>query len=158
LISVFLSSGKLADDLLKNPFFNLYDSHFTIKIKDEIKIFQLDEISNVRFSKKRNFTINISLLFITLLIYSFVSDYLDKNLLYDIVLFVVSLILSIISLSIKDHTYVLFINMSHFGFREFKLSKKESPYAEYFVSIFKTKFMEIKNQNVLDFVNFKHSS
>lgn len=156
--TVFFPSGTLEDGLLKNPFFKLYESHLVIKNKDEIKIFRLDEISNVRFSKKRNFTINISLLFITLLIYSFLSDYLVKNFLYDSLLFVVALVLGIISLSIRKHTYVLFINMNRFGFKKLKLSKKESSYAENFVSFFKTKNGKNNNQNEMLFVNFKHSS
>ena len=71
--------GNVGDGILKTPLFTLYDSHLVIKNKDEMKIFHLDDISNVRFSKKRNFTINVVLLFVTLLIYCFVSDYLDKN-------------------------------------------------------------------------------
>lgn len=155
--AVFLSSGKVVDVLLKNPFFKLYDLHFVMKCNDEMKIFRVDEISNVRFSKKRNFTINIVLLYSTLLTYSFISDNLDKNSLHPFVLFVVFTILSVISISIKDYTYLLFINRSHFGFRKFKLSKEQSPYAEHFVSIFKIKYEKIKHQNNLDFLNFKHS-
>lgn len=135
----FLGPGVPDGGLLKNSFFKLYDSHFVIKCKAEIKIFRIDEISNVRFSKKRNYTINIVLLFTTLLIYCFVSDDLDKNFLYHIPILVLALVSSIISLSIRNHTYVLFINMNHFGFKKLKLSKKESSYAEHFVSIFKIK-------------------
>lgn len=156
--SFFLSSGKLVDGLLINPFFQLYDLHFVIKYKDEMKIFRVDEISNVRFSKKRNFSINIILLFTILLTYSFVSDNLDKNILHQSFVFVVCTILSIISISIKVYTYVLFINRSNFGFRKFKLSKEQSPYAEYFVSIFKIKYDKIKYQNDLNSLKFKHSS
>lgn len=150
--------GNVGDGILKTPLFTLYDSHLVIKNKDEMKIFHLDDISNVRFSKKRNFTINVVLLFVTLLIYCFVSDYLDKNFLYKLLVFVIALVTSIISLSIRNHTYILFINLNHFGFKELKLSKKESSYAEHFVSIFKTQYVKKKNQNDLDFVKFKHSS
>lgn len=156
--TVFPGNRTLDDSLLKNPFFKLYESHLVIKNKEEIKIFRLDEISNVRFSKKRNFTINISLLFITLLIYSFLSDYLVKNFLYDSLLLVFVLVFGIISLSIRNHTYVLFINMNRFGFKKLKLSKKESSYAENFVSFFKTKNRNKINQNQMLFVNFKQSS
>ena len=153
--AVFLPSGTLDDLLMKNSFFKLYESHVVIKIKEEIKIFRIEEISNVRFSKKRNFTINIVLLFVTLLVYSFLSDYLHKNFLYNILLLVIAILSSVISLSIKDHKYTLFININHFGFRELKISKKESHYAEHFVSIFKTKYVEKKEQKDLNFINFK---
>lgn len=65
---------------------------------------------------------------------------------------------ALISFSIKNHNYTLFINIKHFGFREFKISKKESAHAEYFVSIFKPKFLNQKLQNDLNFVHFKQSS
>jgi hypothetical protein len=155
--TVFLNSGTLDEDLIKNSFFKFYDSHIVIKIKEEIKIFRIDEISNVRFSKKRNFTINIILLFITLFIYCFLSDFLNKNFIYNVLLIIIAVISSVVSLSIKNHKYTLFININYFGFRELKISKKESPYAEYFVSIFNTKYVKKKKQNDLDFVNFKHS-
>lgn len=157
-MSAVLGSGTLDDSLLKNPFFKLYESHLVIKIKEEIKVFRIDEISNVRFSKKRNFTINIVLLFVTILIYSYLSDFIHKNFFYNILLFVTAIISSFLSLSVRDHKYVLFINMNRFGFRELKISKKESPHAEHFVSIFKTQYVKKKNQNDLDFVKFKHSS
>jgi hypothetical protein len=153
--TVFSGSATLDDGLMKNSFFKLYESHIVIRIKEEIKIFRIDEISNVRFSKKRNFTINIFLLLVTLLIYSFLSDYLHKNFLYNILLLVIAIISSVISLSIKNHKYTLFININHFGFREIKISKKESHYAEHFVSIFKTKYIEKKKQKDLHFINFK---
>ncbi len=149
--------GNVGDGILKTPLFTLYDSHLVIKNKDEMKIFRLDDISNVRFSKKRNFTINIVLLFITLLIYCFVSDYLDKNFLYKFLLLLIALVISIISFSIRNHTYILFINLNHFGFKELKLSKKESSYAEHFVSIFKSKMVK-EHQKDKVFMNFKHSS
>ncbi len=154
----FSRNNSVEDSLLSNPFFKLYESHLVIKNKKEIKIFRLDEISNVRFSKKRNFTINISLLLITLLIYSFLSDYLVKNFLYDSLLFLVAILSCVISLSIRSHTYVLFINMNRFGFKKLELSKKQSSYAEDFVSFFKTKKGKNINQNEMLFVNFKHSS
>lgn len=153
--TVLLSNGSLDDDLSRNPFFKLYESHLVIKNKEEMKIFRLDEISNVRFSKKRNFTINIVLLFITLLAYCFFSDYLDKNFTYSIVLLMTALVSSVVSLSIRFHTYVLFVNMNHFGFKKLKMSRKESLYAEDFVSVFKTKYVEKKDRNDLDFLNFK---
>lgn len=143
------------DGLFKNPFFKLYESHLVIRCKKEVKIFRLDEISNVRFSKKRNFTINIVLLFTTLLAYCFFSDYLDENFMYSILLLMTALVSSVVSLSIRFHTYVLFVNMNHFGFKKLKISRKESLYAEDFVSVFKTKYVEKKDRNDLDFLNFK---
>lgn len=135
--TVFLSAEKLDDDLLTNSFFKLYKSHLLITSKNEIETFRLDKISNVRFSKKRNFSINISLLISSALIYYFGIVYLDTNFLFNIVSMVIILILIILSFLIKKYNYLLLINLNNFCYKELKLSKKESSFAEYFVSIYK---------------------
>lgn len=144
--------------LINNPLFKLYESHLVLNIEEEKKVFHIDEISNVRYSKKRNFTINITLLFLILFTYCFLSDF-HNNFFLSTVLLVVAAVMSVlICFCIRNHNYTLFINIKHFGFREFKISKKESPHAEYFVSIFKPKFLNQKLQNDLNFVHFKQSS
>lgn len=136
---IFESDAKIGNGVLKTPLFTLYNSQIVIKYNREKVIFDLNEISNVRFSKKRNFSINFLLLFCILAIYCFVSDYLNTIFPNNILLLAIALISSIFSLSIKNHTYILFINMNHFCFRKLRLSKKDEPYAKYFVSIFKKK-------------------
>jgi hypothetical protein len=131
------SEEKIEDDVLKTPLFTLYDSKIVIKNNKEKIVFDLNEISNVRYSKKRNFLINFVLLFCILAIYCFVSDYLNTIFPNNILLLAIALISSIFSLSIKNHTYILFINMNHFCYRKLRLSKKDEPYVKYFISIFK---------------------
>ncbi len=125
------------DKVLKVPLFTFCDKHLVIKHKEEIIIFNMNEITNVRFSKKRNFSINILFLLFTLLIYSFVSDYFGKFFIYNVFSFLIAIISSVISLSIKKYTYVLFININHLGFKKLRLSKNHESYAKYFVSVFR---------------------
>ena len=138
---VLESAEKIGDDVLKTPLFTLYDCHIVIKNKHEKKVFNLSEITNVRLRKKRNFFKNIFFLLFTLFVYSFISDYCDRNFVCNILLFVVTIALSLVSLSIENYTYVLYINMNHLAFRKLRLSKKEVPYALYFVSVFKSGYL-----------------
>jgi hypothetical protein len=158
MFAVFFNQVKSVDGLLENPYFKLYDSYFTIRYKGENVIFRVDSVSNVRCLKKRNFTINFVLLFSTLLSYSLLADYLHKNIYNIFFMFVIFTILSVISLSIKNYTNVLLIDMGPLHFKEFTLSKKQNTYAKQFVSTFKSKYRNNKYQNDLDFLNVNHSS
>jgi hypothetical protein len=139
---VLENEEKIGGDVLKTPLFTLYDSHIVIKHKDEKKIFNLNEITNVRLQKKRNFSKNIFFLFFTLLVYSFTSDYFDISFVCNILLFVITMVLSVVSLSIENYTYELYINMKHLTFRKLRLSRKDAPYALYFVSVFKSGYLK----------------
>lgn len=138
---VLENEEKIGGDVLKTPLFTLYDSHIVIKHKEEKKIFNLNEITNVRLQKKRNFSKNILFLFFTLLVYSFTSDYCDRSFVCNIFLFIITIASIVVSLSIEFYNYVLYINMSHLAFRKLKLSKKEVPCALYFVSAFKSGYL-----------------
>ena len=156
--AVFVNRVKSVDNLPKNPYFKLCDSHLEIRHKGENVIFRVDSVSNVRCLKKRNFTINFLLLFCTLLSYSLLADFLDKSIYNIFFMFVIFTVLSIISLSIKNFTNVLWIEMGVFHFREFKISKKQSAHAKQFVSTFKRKYHNNKYKNDLDLLNVNHSS
>jgi len=151
------SEGNIESRMLKTSLFTFYDSHLVIKSNGEMTVFNLDEISNVRFSKKRNFAINIFLFIATILIYSFMYDFFTKNLSSKILLFIIFIVTSIISLSIKNNIYILFINLNYCSFKRLKLSKKEESYAEHLVSVFKDKNVN-KESKRYDFVKFKYSS
>ncbi len=156
--AVFVNRVKSVDNLPENPYFKLCDSHLEIRLKGENVIFRVESVSNVRCLKKRNFTINFLLLFSTLLAYSLLADYLDKSIYNIFFMFVIFTILSVISLSIKNYTKVLVIDMGAFHSREFKMSKKQSAHAKKFVSTFKSKYHNNKYQNDLDLLNVNHSS
>lgn len=143
---VFESGKNIQDIVTKTPLFMLYDSHIVINHKDEKKVFDLDEITNVRFQKKRNFSINIFLFFFTIFIYSFLTDYFELNFAWSFLLFIITVALIFVFFSIENYTYILFINMTHFGFRKLILSRKDELYAEHFVSLFK-KIILIKKYN-----------
>jgi hypothetical protein len=141
---VLESENKIDDDVLITPLFSLYDCNIIIKHKEGEKIFNLNEITNVRFQKKRNFSINIFFLFFTILFYSFTSDYFHRNFIFHILLYVITIASSLVSLSVEHYTYMLYINFNHLDYRKLSLSKKDVYSAMHLVSLFKRGYLKKK--------------
>jgi hypothetical protein len=154
----FKNTVNLENGLLKANFFTINESHLVLNFKEEKKVFNLDEISNLRFIKIRNYSINILFLTLALLIYYFTLFFFKTNLLLSILSQTLGSVFIIISLSIKIYNHSLLINIGHFGFKMLKVSKKDSLSAENLAWIFKTNYLEKNNQNQLEFLNWKHSS
>ena len=148
----------LNEGLPKNSFFKLYDSHIEVRYKKDIIIYHFDDISNVRFSKQRNFSINLFLGFFAILIYNLSFRFFQANFLLDILLYVATITIIIIAFTIRKYNCVLCINTKYFGFKEIKIGKKEIPDVNYFVSIFKTNNLKPMKQNDLLFANVKSLS
>ncbi len=156
--SVCINEIRTDDSLLKNQLFVLNESHLRINCINEIVDFNLNEISNVRYSKKRNYSINNILTLIFVLVYFFGLSFFNESL-FKIFSTALLLILVFMLFSIKNYSYLLLININNFGFRELKISQKNSLNAEDFVLIFKSQyFNEAMRQNNLDFINRKFSS
>ncbi len=157
--SICINKVGSEDILLKDHLFTLNGSHLRINSNNELVDFNLDQISNVRFSKKRNYSKNSIFSIISILIYSLLLFFFNLSILLSIVSTLLLIALVFMSFSIKNYTYLLLINVTNFGFRELKISKKKSLCAEYFVSVFKSEyFNEELHLNNLDFINCQHSS
>ncbi len=154
----FKNTVIVENGLLKTNFFTIYESHLVLNFKEEKKVFNLDEISNLRYIKKRDHSINILFLILALLIYYFTLFFLKSNLLLSILSQTIGSVFIIIALFVKIHNYSLLINIGHFGFKMLKVSKKDSFSAENLAWIFKINYLEKNNQNQLEFVNWKRSS
>jgi hypothetical protein len=132
---------KIENDDLKTPLYTLDDRQIIIKSEEGKIVFNLDEISNVRLQKKRNFSINILFLFFTLLVYSITSDYFHRNFISYILLIVITIALSVVSLWLEHYTYVLFINTNGFNYIKLRLSKKDLPSALHLIALFKSGYL-----------------
>ena len=118
----------------------------------------MDEITNVRFSKKRDYTVNIFFLVLASLVYYFTLILFKTNLLLNLLSLVMGSVFIIISLYIKQYSHLLLINIGHFSFKKLKISKKDSFSAENLAWIFKINYLEKNNQNQLRISNWKQSS
>jgi Zn-dependent protease with chaperone function len=132
---------KIENDNLKTPLYTLYERHIIIQANEGKKVFNLDEIANIRLQKKRNLSVNIFILFFTLLVYSITSDYFDSNFICYILLLLFTVVFSIVSLWLEHYTYVLFFNTSDFNYIKLRLSKKDLPSALHLVSLFKSGYL-----------------
>lgn len=133
--------------ILKNPMFALYDCHLVIKHKDEMNVFYLSEISNIRFIKKRDYTINIVFFILASLIYYFTLIFIKINLLLSVLSLITGSIFIIISISIKIYNKLLLINTGRFRFKKLNVSKKDGLSAENLAWIFKVYYLEKNHQN-----------
>lgn len=142
VVSLFLKSKKeIKVDVQIKPLFSLDDNHVVIKFKEGEEVFNLKEITNVRFQKERNLIINIIFLFFTLLTYSIISDYFDYfngNFTYHFLSYAITIVTIIVSLSVEFYTYELYVHTKNLMLLKLKLSKKDESNAIYFASLFKS--------------------
>lgn len=144
-MSLVLALGlaeKIEDDDLKTPLYTIDNRHITVNSKEGKKVINLNEISNVRLQKKRNCTINIFLLLLTLLIYSIISDYFDRNFISVILIIVFTAVSSVVSLWVEHYTYVLYINTNRNVYVKLRMSKKDVPYALHLAALFKSGYLQ----------------
>jgi len=147
-MSLVLALGleeKIKDDDLKTPLYTIDNRHITVIGKEGKKVINLNEISNVRLQKKRNFVINIFLFLFTLLVYSITSDYFDRNFIYHIILIVFTAVSSVVSLWVEHYTYVLYINTNRNDYVKLRMSKKDLPYALHLAALFKSGYLQKYN-------------
>lgn len=142
---VLEQNEKIEDDILKTPLYTLYADHIVINCKEGEKVFNLSEISNIRLQKKRNFSVNIFILFFTLLIYSITFNYFDRNFIYYSVLVLFTAAVGVVSLRLKRYTYMLFFNTSGSNYIKLRMSKKELPFALHLVTLFKSGYLHKNN-------------
>lgn len=136
---------KIEDDDVKTPLYTIDNRHITVNGKEGKKVINLNEISNVRLQKKRNFTVNIFLLLFTLLVYSITSDYFDRNFIVHILLIVFTAVSSVVSLWVEYYEYVLYINTSRNDYVKLRMSKKDLPYALHLAALFKSGYLQKYN-------------
>jgi hypothetical protein len=155
-LNVF-STNKLKRGLNQNPFFMVLESKIIINNNGERIELKFDQISNIRIGKFRNLSLNVLLLFSAILFYYLVLPSLNS---YSVVPIFSTLIIPLVivaSFSIKKYSYKLLINTGIYGFNEFEISKENVSSFEYFISVFKTKYMTCnkKNQSYNDLENFR---
>lgn len=131
---------KIENDDLKTPLYRVFDCQIIIKSKEGKKVFNLDEITNIRLQAKRNFSINIPVLF-SFLAYVFTADYFDINFIFYIILTVFIIILTGISMFLEDYIYVLFVNTSGNNYVKLRMSEKDVTYAFNLVVLFESGYL-----------------
>ena len=123
---------KIEKVLEENSLFVISESKVTFKNCDVV--IDLNQISNSRLIKKRDFTANIMVLVFSVLFYVIILQPL-----YLITIFE-SLILALILISVvscvENYSYRLLINKTNYDFNEIIVSKKNLYFAGRFISKF----------------------
>ncbi|SDI15392.1 hypothetical protein SAMN04488062_1252 [Flavobacterium omnivorum] len=142
-------SEKILD---QNSFFVVSESKVTFKNCDAV--INLNQISNCRLIKKRDFTANIMVFVFSVLFYVIILQPLYLSATFESL--ILALILIYVLSCVKNYSYRLLINKNNYDFNEIIVSKKELYFARIFLSkypastILTTKFkqeFEFDNQN-----------
>lgn len=142
--SVILKKSK---NYLKNPLFSIVNSQVIFYYKKHELRFDLNLISNVRLIKIRVFYINILLTCLGVLFYMGIVVFLNPFLSpYYFPLYLI--VILYLSFLYEQFSYKLLINKQYLVFHELKISSKNIPYAQQFISVYKKIKIKKSNQNL----------
>nr|WP_315206724.1 hypothetical protein [uncultured Flavobacterium sp.] len=124
------NTTKIEKTLEENSLFVISESKVTFKNCDVV--IDLNQISNSRLIKKRDFTANIMVLVFSVLFYVMILQPLYLSTIFE------SLILALILISvlscIENYSYRLLINKTNYDFNEIIVCKENLPFAKIFLS------------------------
>jgi hypothetical protein len=150
------NSTKIEKILEDNPLFVISESKVTFK--NHHAVINLNQISNSRLIKKRDFTANIIVLVFAVLFYVMVLQPLYVFTVFESVILALILI-SVVS-CIENYSYRLLINKTNYDFNEIFVSKQNLHIAKIFLSKFPVStILKIKVEHELEFdcQDFKES-
>jgi glucan phosphoethanolaminetransferase (alkaline phosphatase superfamily) len=128
----FTNTTKIEKVLEENSLFVISESKVTFKNCDVV--IDLNQISNSRLIKKRDFTANIMVLVFSVLFYVIILQPLYLSTIFE------SLILALILISVvscvENYSYKLLINKTNYDFNEIIVSKENLHFAKIFLSKF----------------------
>ena len=151
-----LNITKTEKFLEENSFFVI--SEFQVTFKNCGTAINLNQISNSRLIKKRDFTANIIVFVFAVLFYVTTLQPLDLNSTFESLLLALILI-SVVS-SVENYSYILLINKTNYDFNEIIVSKENLHFATLFLSKFTVSTLlksKIKHEFAFDYQNLKEA-
>ena len=152
----FTNTTKIEKVLEENSLFVISESKVTFKNCDVV--IDLNQISNSRLIKKRDFTANIILLVFSVLFYEIFLQPLYLSTIFE------SLILALILISlvscVEKYSYRLLINKTNYDFNEIIVSEENLHFAKIFLSQFPVSTIskiKVKEEFEFDFQNLKEA-
>lgn len=150
------NATKIEKVLEENSLFVISESKVTFKNCDAV--INLNQISNSRLIKKRDFTANIILLVFSVLFYEIFLQPLYLSTIFE------SLILALILISlvscVEKYSYRLLINKTNYDFNEIIVSEENLHFAKIFLSQFPVSTIskiKVKEEFEFDFQNLKEA-
>jgi hypothetical protein len=142
---MFFSLNKINEKF----FFSIKDSVVFIETNGSKVNLNLDQITNVRLIKNRNLSVNLILLYLSIIFYFTLlwNDYFVIQLMSVII--IITFIIS--AIFIKRFSYKLLVNKGVMGFSEFLVSKNNLLFVESFIYSIKNKKEVIRINNEISF-------
>jgi hypothetical protein len=142
-MSLICKSEEILEiEVQETPLYTLDSSYLTFEIDQEKIVFNVSTISNLRCLKKRDFSANIALLFCIIAAYCFVTDYFTITFPNNLLLVLTTIVSSVVLISIRRYTYVLFVNTKDLRYRKLKIHKKDIFFALHLVGLFKSGYLQ----------------
>ena len=151
-----LNITKTEKFLEENSFFVI--SEFQVTFKNCGTAINLNQISNSRLIKKRDFTANIIVFVFAVLFYVTTIQPLYLSTTFESLLLALILI-SVVS-SVENYSYILLINKTNYDFNEIIVSKANLHFATLFLSKFTVSTLlksKIKQEFAFDYQNLKEA-
>lgn len=152
--TICINTTKIEKILDENSFFVVSESKVTFKNCDAV--INLNQISNCRLIKKRDFTANIMVFVFSLLFYVIILQPLYLSATFESL--ILALILIYVLSCVKNYSYRLLINKNKYDFNEIVVSKKELHFARIFLSKYSPSTIlttTVKREFEYDNQNFK---
>ncbi|MFE3870042.1 hypothetical protein ACFX5F_02265 [Flavobacterium sp. ZS1P70] len=145
---------KIEKDLEENSLFVISESKVTFKNCDAV--IDLNQISNSRLIKKRDFTANIIVLVFAVFFYLMVLQPLYLSTTFESL--ILALILIFVVSCIENYSYRLLINKTNYDFNEIFVSKENLHFAKIFLSKFPVStILTTKVKQEFDYQNLKEA-
>lgn len=133
-------------------------SETQVTFKNCNSVINLNQISNSRLIKKRDFTANIIVFVFSILFYVMILQPLYLNTTFELLILLLILI-SIVS-RLKNYSYILLINKTNYDFNEIVVSKANLHFAKIFLSKFTISTLlksKVKQEFEFEYQNLKEA-
>ena len=154
-----LASNTNTEKVLEeNYFFILSESKIIFKNDNQRLSLHLDQISNIRLIKKRDFTVNIIVAVFSSFFYIIVLHPVNFNTIFQYLIAALLGIFVIVGSLTKNYSYKLLINKNNYDYNEIVVSKKNLYFAKIFLNKFPASSLtknNAKQKFVFDYQNLE---
>lgn len=130
------SNNTIGSEIEENNFFILSESTIIFKNDNQRIKINLDQTTNVRLIKNRDFKINIIVILLAALFYLTVLQTINLDAIFQNFIVALLTISVIVNTLLRNYSYQLLINNKYNNYQEILVSKTNLYYAEIFLSKF----------------------
>lgn len=150
------SISAVPGDPEENRFFLVAEDKIIFKNDNQKINVYLDQISNVRLIKNRDFTVNIVVILFGTLFYLTIVDPLNFNTLFQQSIIILLMLAVAVNAFRRNYSYKLLINNKYNNYQEIAVSKRNLRFAEIFVTKFSATAVKSNKANSMIEINYQN--